>query len=143
MNTQKTEITDKKYKLSEDSAKAVLDKLIDYYEIDFDDLPASSKDGMEAVFKKLVKFIRLGRLEVKIQDGIQCIQTLRDGSTTIIYKELNGKAKTAMGTKKETDQNGRIYALLGALSEGETMITKLKGPDLSLAELLGGLFLLV
>lgn len=135
--------TKTKPKLSIENAQAELDKLIDYYEIDIDDLPSSAKDGIDAVMKKMVKFIRLGRLEIKIEDGIQCIQTLRDSETKITYKELNGKAKTAMGSKKETDQHGRLFALLGALSDGERVIHQLKGPDLSLAECLGGLFLLV
>lgn len=137
MNTQTN------YKLSTESAEAELDKLLEYYEIDIDDLPPESISGIEAVLKKMVKFIRLGRLEIKTEDGIQCIQTLRDSETAITYKELTGKAKTAMGTKETTDQHGRIFALLGALSDGEAVILKLKGPDLSLAECLGGLFLLV
>ena len=137
MNTQL------EYKLSAESAEAELDKLLEYYEIDIDDLPVESISGIKAVLKKMVKFIRLGRLEIKIEDGIQCIQTLRDSEATITYKELTGKAKTAMGTKEMADQHGRIFALLGALSDGEAVVLKLKGPDLSLAECLGGLFLLV
>lgn len=135
--------TQPEYKLSEESASAILDKLIEYYEIDLDDLPSASKDSIDATMKKLVKFIRKGRLEINTEDGIQCIQTLRDGKTKITYKELCGKAKIAMGSKKETDHHGRLFALLGALSDGETTIAQLKGPDLSLVECLGGLFLLV
>ena len=130
-------------KLSEDSAQEQLNKLLDYYEIDFNDIPIEQKNAFEMIGKKLVKFIRQGRLEIKTEDGIQCIQTLRNGTTTITYKELNGKAKTAMGTKGPDDGNGRIYALMGALSDGETVITDLKGPDLSLAECLGAVFLAV
>ena len=129
--------------LSEDSAQEQLNQLLDYYEIDFDDIPTEQAKAFQMIGKKLVKFIRQGRLEIKIEDGIQCIQTLRNGTTIIIYKELNGKAKTAMGTKSAEDGNGRIYALMGALSDGETMITELKGPDLSLVECLGAVFLAV
>ena len=127
-------------KLSEDSAQEQLNQLLDYYEIDFNDIPTQQKDSFEMIGKKLVKFIRQGRLEIKTEDGIQCIQTLRNGTTTITYKELNGKAKTAMGTKSAEDGNGRIYALMGALSDGETMIAELKGPDLSLVECLGAVW---
>lgn len=130
-------------KLSEDSAEKQLDSLLDYYEIEIDDLPEKTKDSSFAILKRLKKAIRLGRLEIQIEDGIKCVQTLRDGKTQITYKEINGKAKAAMGSKEDTDQNGRIYALLGALSDGETAITKLKGPDLSLAECLGALFFMV
>ena len=130
-------------KLSEDSAQEQLNRLLDYYEIDFDDIPSDQAKSFEMIGKKLVKFIRQGRLEIKTEDGIQCIQTLRNGTTIITYKELNGKAKTAMGTKSAEDGNGRIYALMGALSDGETMITELKGPDLSLVECLGAVFLAV
>jgi len=133
-----------KYPLSQETAEAVLDKLIEYYEIDLDDLPIESKSGIEAVMKKMVKFIRMGRLEIKTEDGIQCIQTLRNSETTLTYGELTGKAKTAMGTKEMNDTHGRLFALLGVLcGSGEAVILKLKGPDLSLAECLGGLFLLV
>ena len=130
-------------KLSEDNAQEQLNQLLDYYEIDLDDVPDKEKSSYDIVGKKLVKFIRQGRLEIKTEDGIQCIQTLRNGTTTIIYKELNGKAKTAMGTKGAEDGNGRIYALMGALSDGEATILQLKGPDLSLVECLGAVFLAV
>jgi len=130
-------------KLSEESAQEQLNQLLDYYEIDFDDIPTDQKNSFDMIGKKLVKFIRQGRLEIKIEDGIQCIQTLKNGSTVITYKELTGKAKTAMGTKSAEDGNGRIYALMGALSDGEAAIMQLKGPDLSLAECLGAVFLAV
>lgn len=130
-------------KLSEESAQEQLNQLLDYYEIDFTDIPTDQKNSFDMIGKKLVKFIRQGRLEIKIEDGIKCIQTLKNGTTTIEYKELNGKAKTAMGTKSTEDGNGRIYALMGALSDGEAAIIQLKGPDLSLAECLGAVFLAV
>ena len=137
-NLTKTEM-----KLSEESAQEQLNQLLDYYEIDFTDIPTDQKNAFDMIGKKLVKFIRQGRLEIKIEDGIQCIQTLRNGTTTIEYKELSGKAKSAMGTKSAEDGNGRIYALMGALSDGEAAIIQLKGPDLSLAECLGAVFLAV
>ena len=133
----------REYKISEESAQFSLDELLDYYEIDFNDLPAAQQDQMGAVERKLIKWIREGRLEIKTEDGIQCIQTLRNAEQ-ITYREIDGAAKTAMGTKTAEDQHGRVYAVMGALcGQGETLITKLKGPDLSLAECLGGLFLLV
>ena len=131
------------FKCSVETAQNELDKLFDYYEIDFDDQPTKQRDNIDAVNKKLIKFIRLGRLKINDEDGLTCEQTLRNVSTTIVYRELNGKAKTAMGTKSEVDGNGRLYALMGALSDGEEAILKLKGPDISLVECLAAVFMMV
>lgn len=135
------------YVLSKEVAEEQLDSLFEYYEIDFDEIPKSQEEGMNAIYDRLVKAIRMGRLEIIIEDGIKCIQTLKnskgDSPVTITYREIDGRAKTAMGTKSDKDGNGRIYAVMGALSDGEASILKLKGVDISLVENLGAVFLLV
>lgn len=132
-----------KFKISVENATESYQSLLDYYEIDLADLPEKERIGLESVAAKLIKWIRQGRLEINLENGIQCIQTLRSGGK-LIYREIDGASKTAMGTKEMTDQHGRMYAVLGTLcGEGESVIKMLKGPDLSLAECLGGLFLLV
>lgn len=132
-------------KLSKKNGKEILQKMLDYYEIDIEeiedkDLKKSIKQGID----RLIKAIRYGRIEFKFENGIQVIQTLRSNGEQIIYEEINGEAKTAMAGKQQDDFYGKSYALMGSLSGwGESAIKKLKGVDLSLAEVLGMIFLSV
>lgn len=132
------------YVLSKKAAENELDKMLEYYEIDIDEI--EDKDLKRAIkqgYDRLIKAVRLGRLEVKLEDGIKVIQKTRSG-TTIEYSEIDGNAKTAMAGKSESDYYGKSYALMGSLSKlGESAIKQLKGPDLSLVEVLGMIFLSV
>ena len=133
-----------KYILSKDSAKNELQKMLDYYEIDIDEIEDKKlKDAIKSGYDRLIKAVRLGRLEVKTDNEIKVIQTLRN-DTKIEYREIDGKAKVQMAGKKEDDYYGKSYALMGSLSGlGENAISQLKGVDLSLAEVLGMIFLSV
>lgn len=130
------------FELTEEVALDQVHSLLDYYEIDVEALPEKASDGIDAVLESLVRSVRLGRLEINTEDGIVCTQTLRNSETKIVYREIDGKSKTAMGKKMDNDNNGRIYAVMGALSDGEGIIHKLKGPDIGLVEALGAIFLL-
>jgi plasmid stabilization system protein ParE len=133
-----------KYLVTKDVAKNELKKMLDYYEIDIDeieekDLKRAIKGGMD----RLIKAVRLGRLEIKLEDGIKIIQTLRNGEK-ITYREIDGTAKMEMAGKNADDYYGKSYALMGSLSGlGESAIKALKSVDLSLAEVLGLIFLSV
>lgn len=138
-------------KLSEESARAELQKFYDYYEIEIDELDKESEDseikvGNQALKKlqtKLLKAIMKGKLEFEDNEkGFFIIQNLRNGQK-LTYKEIDGQAKTEMGKKREKDYNGQCYALLGYLcGGGEYVIKQLKGPELSLAEAIGTTLLL-
>lgn len=133
-------------KLSESVARQQLQDMLDYYEIDIDEIEEKEvKRAIKSGYKRLIKAVRLGRLDIKIEDGtIKIIQTTRSGNEKITYKEIDGKSKTAMATKEEKDWYGKSYALMGALSGlGETAIASMKGVDVSLAEVLGMIFLQV
>jgi plasmid stabilization system protein ParE len=134
----------KNYILSKHAAGKELEKMMDYYEIDIDEI--EDKDLKKAItsgYDRLVKAVRLGRLEIKLEEGIQIVQTLRNGEK-IKYREIDGIAKTQMAGKDEKDYYGKSYALMGSLSDmGEGAIKQLKGVDLSLAEVLGMIFLSV
>ena len=119
--------------------------MLDYYEVDLDDIEDKElKKSIKAGYRRLIKAIRLGRLEFNYDDGIKVIQTTRANNQKIEYREIDGEAKTAMASKDEKDFYGKSYALMGALSEwGESAIKSLKGVDLSLAEVLGMIFLSV
>ena len=134
------------FKISRESAEAELKRFLDYYEIDGGDFNEEQLKAHEQSKERIIKAIRLGRLEVG-EDGFTLIQTLRDPvgeSSTITYGELRGKAKVSMKSKSDTDYYGRCYAVLGALSGlGDTAIINLRGVDLSLAECIGSIFLQV
>lgn len=123
-------------KISPENAKKQMDDFLDYYEIESVDLPKAQLDALNAARKKMEVAIAQGRLEFKFEDGIQTIMTLKSGSK-ITFRELDGRAKAAMGSKAAEDQHGRMYAMLGALSDGESVILELKGKDIGLVECLG------
>ncbi|MCP4745034.1 MAG: hypothetical protein GY874_02680 [Desulfobacteraceae bacterium] len=133
------------YKLSQESAQQQFALFTQYYELDPEHLPEEQEAAFNTAVGKILRAVRLGRVEIASEDGIKVRQHLRNpmGETsTIDYAELSGKAKIAMKSKKDTDYYGRMYALLGSLSGlGETAVTGLKSVDLSLAECLGVLFL--
>ena len=131
------------YKLSEESARHQLDQLYEYYEIDFDDSPKEIATALRATDRKLVKAVRHGRVEIALDDkGIILVtQNIRNGEP-LVYREIDGQAKVAMGSKDDGDAYGKAYALMGSLCGlGETAITQLKSHDLSVVECLGTVFL--
>ena len=138
-----TKKPDSKYKIGEDAARAQLDMLYAYYEIDFDELPKELGTALKATDLKLLKSVRLGRVEIGVDSNnvIKVVQNIRNGEQ-LIYREIDGKAKVAMGGKDEKDSYGKAYALMGSLcGSGETAITQLKSHDLSVVECLGTVFL--
>jgi hypothetical protein len=136
----------KEEKISIQSAQNELNKMMDYYEIEVDEIEDEElKKAIKQGYERAIKAVRKGRLEIKVENGtIKIIQTMKDGKTKYVYKEIDGEAKMAMAGKKQDDYYGKAYALMGSLSEnGENAVKKLKGVDLSLAEVLGMLFLAV
>lgn len=136
---------EEKFKLSEESATAEFNKILDCYDIDPEkDFTSDMKDAYEQLKMKIVKAIRTGRLNVKNDsDGMKLVQTLKNGTTTITYNEISATAKMAMASASKDDSFGKIYEVMGSLSNlGSSAITQLKGSDLILCESLGTLFLL-
>lgn len=143
MNSTVTQMADSKFKVGAEAAREQLNVLYEYYEIDFDDLPVKLKTVLEATDKKLLKSVRMGRVEISLDDKniIKVIQHIRNGEP-LVYREIDGAAKVAMGNKDEQDAYGKAYALMGALCGlGEAAITQLKSHDLSVVECLGTVFL--
>jgi hypothetical protein len=134
-----------KYKLSKETAQAELQKMLDYYEIDIDEIEDKElKKAIKAGYDRLIKAVRLERLQVITEDGIKIIQKLKSNGSTVEYREIDGKSKMAMAGKDEKDYYGKSYALMGSLSGlGENVISNMKGVDLSLVETLGMIFLAV
>lgn len=144
MSDEKQAVTPQKPKLSEEAAKAVFEELLDYYDIDFEDIVNDQgKEGAQTLQNKFIRAIRNGRIETKMNDdaakGFQIIQHTRDGKV-FEYNEYNAKA--AEESDKAKGISASQYRLLGSLSgKGET-IKKMRGPDLKLAEYVAVLFLL-
>ena len=136
---------EEKFKLSEESATAEFNKILDCYDIDPEkDFTSDMKDAYEQLKIKIVKAIRTGRLNVKNDsDGMKLVQTLKNGTTTITYNEISATAKMAMASASKDDSFGKVYEVMGSLSGlGSAAITQLKGSDLIICESLGTLFLL-
>ena len=131
--------------ISEEVAAEQIEAFKKYYEIDIDDLTDNLKPVMVSSFQKLKRAIMSGRLEIEItEETILVKQHLKrevEGlPNPIVYKEVSGRAK--MGIKDDSTDYGKMYGFLGALcGEGPALIQKLTGPDISLAESLGVVFL--
>jgi Glu-tRNA(Gln) amidotransferase subunit E-like FAD-binding protein len=134
-----------KYTLAKELAENELQKMLDYYEIDIDEIEDKElKKAIKAGYDRLIKAVRLERLQVITENGIKIIQTLKSNKSTVEYREIDGKSKMAMAGKDEKDYYGKSYALMGSLSGlGENAISNMKGVDLSLVETLGMIFLAV
>lgn len=140
-----------KYVLDEQPAKDQVDLLLDYYDIeleDFDDFKnedARIQEAMRSAIKRLIRYVRKGYVEVTSDKGLTVIQRLKvpKGETTqIVYGIMSGKSKMAMQKAKEDDFYGKIYCLMGSLSNtSKEAISSLTGTDVSVAECLGAVFL--
>jgi len=128
--------------LSAESARTELDRLYEYYEVEIDSKNQDQTEAIEHYEPVILKGLRMGFIEFDETDGFTVIQKLRSGEV-LKYKEMNGQAKITMDRKKENENLGKCYALLGSLSGmGENAIKKLKGPDLTRAENIGAMLLL-
>lgn len=134
-------------KISREAAEEQLDLFFDYYEIGPEDLEPAQLEGFLTARKRLTKAIQNGRLSIEDGEPLKITQYLKKPKgdvSTLEYSEMGGHAKIAMKGRDETDTYGRIYAVVGSLTGvGEKAIAGLKGVDMSIAECLGILFLLI
>ncbi len=135
-------------KISKENAEQMFSELLDYYDLEVDE---DSEDVTERLIagmkKKFVRAFMRGRLELDSRDGrLFVIQHLRGPSKTIEngvieYKPLNGRARVAMKSDKDSNHYARIYQMLSVLAGlPEASIRNLEGADLGLAEDLATLF---
>ena len=136
-----------KYKISKETAELELKKMLDFYEIEIDEIEDKDlKRIIKAGYWRLVKAVRYGRLKFELKDGtISICQYTRNKNTEIKYREIDGVAKMAMSGYDSKDYYGQSYGLMGSLCGlGEAAILQqIKGVDLSLLEVLGMIFLSV
>ena len=132
---------EKNYKLSEDSAKLELQKLIDHYECDMDLIPEDGEDAAEQVVNLLISAIRQGKLEIDDKNtdkGLSVIQHLKNGDS-LVYRELHGNDKTKIPDKMDAQMC--LYTLAGILCGlGTDCVLKLPSSDLKVAAAISGFF---
>jgi len=129
-------------KISEDAARAEIEKLTAFYETDYSDLPEDRQEAIAEVIAGMVRGFRLGRLEVEDRDGEPwVIQHVGKKDETLEYRPITGKEKAKMEAAGEGSYT-RMYTILGLLSGiGADAIKKLKPADLKLAEQVAAYFL--
>jgi hypothetical protein len=156
-----------KFVLEPKNAKAVIDEIFEYYELELEDLASDAEAGgidiqdsgdedeaykaTKQTYKRLVRFARRGRIEV--EDGQQFLivqhfrKPLSDGRTTVKWYPPNAKAKVAMKRANEKDAHGRMLYFMAALCPEQrfdhNVLGDLEGPDMSLMECLASVFFLV
>lgn len=137
-------------KIPKENAEDQVQLFLDYYDIDPEEDAANKAhmESMKASIKKLVKHVARGRLEISQgKDGIEITQFIQfpiNDVSELKYKVLTGRNKGQMKNADEADQHGKIYSLVGSLTNwtGDS-IAKLQGVDISVVECLGVLFLVV
>jgi hypothetical protein len=137
----------KKSAISDEVARDQVELLCDYYDITKEDIEdAESNGGTSKLVEKVCKHIQRGYLSIsEVEGDLKITHNLKksDGEIKLLnYRVIDGACRIAMKEKGEKDYYGRIYAMMGSLSEiGEDAIKQLKGIDLIVVETLGLLFL--
>ncbi len=147
MSKSKFALAKKKYPISLEVAMDQVMKFLEIYDIDIEAIDdKKSKSGIESTLNKLVSYVRLELVELTEKDGkvtiTQHLSNPKGEVTTLIYEQIQGKNKVCMDGKSEDDRYEMMYSLAGSLSSiGYDGILKLEGKDLSVAEILGAIFL--
>ena len=140
----------KRKPISEESASKQLAVLMEYYDIDKNDIEI--EEGPEAVqtlINGLVRAIRKGRLEITVDSDNKLIVTqhLQHPPGDIIdinYNIVGQTARLAMDRVKSTKEQERMCAFMGSLSGlGGAGIGKLVAADMGTMNRLATLFSMV
>ena len=138
-------MTKHKNEIDEQSAQDQIDIFLDFYD------PDTDKPGFKEILPDLKRHIMRGRIEIsepEVDGDIVIRQVLKRKAgenevRELIYGVVGGASKEMMKSDYKSEFS-KVYAVLGSLSGGSKMgISRLKGVDLSAAETLGALFLLV
>lgn len=147
MSKSKFALAKKKYPISETVAMDQVMNFLETYDIDIEAIEdKKSKSGVESSLNKLVGYVRSELVELTEKDGkvtiTQHLAHPKGEVTTLVYSEIQGKNKVCMDGKTENERYEMMYSLAGSLSGiGYDGILKLEGKDLSVAEVLGAIFL--
>ena len=136
--------------ISEDSAIEQLEILMEFYDIDKNDIEI--EEGVEAVqtlMNGLVRAIRKGRLEIKLDSDQKLIVTQHlkhppGDIADVDYSVVGQKARLAMDRVKSTKEQERMCAFMGSLSGmGVQGVSGLVGADMGTMNRLATLFSMV
>jgi hypothetical protein len=137
----------KENKISEESAKEQIAKLMAYYETDLEEDP-ESEAAINQIMGRLLSAFMQGKLELSEdkESGELSIKqhvTKKEGKDTITYRPLKGSDKVKLDTAG-TDPLRRMHCLLGILSGlGSDVIGKLSAGDIRVAEGIAGFFIML
>jgi hypothetical protein len=143
------------FKIQKESAEEIFAELLEWYDIDEEDYK-EEEDGERSfrqAKRKIVKAICKGYVELdkkqnKMGEDVLYVRQnfkfkYHKAPESITYREVNGRAKSAVRSGKDGDFQ-KMYKFLAALAgEEERIILQLKGVDNGLSESLGYLFLQV
>jgi len=140
-------LSKKKTIVSETVAMDQVMTFLEKFDIDVEAIEDKrSKSGVESTLNKMKDYVKSGLIEIIDKDGkitiIQHLSHPRGDVQTLEYKEISGRHKVAMDGYDENERYKMMYSLAGAISGiGYDGILKLEGKDLSVAEVLGAVFL--
>jgi len=134
----------KKHKISEESAREQMQKLLDSYDIDKNDLEIENgPEWVATVINRLVRAIRAGHIEVLDNGEVRHNLVYPKGDvTSVTYRRLNGNAmKERDKAKGQTEKDFAFMAsLCGSTSNG---MAKMDPVDISIMQRLAQLFIVV
>ena len=147
MGKSKFALAKKKQPVSESVAMDQVMSFLEKFDIDVDTIEdKKSKSGVESTLNKMTAYVRSGLIEIVDKDGqitiVQHLSHPKGNVQTLEYKEISGRHKVAMDGYDENERYKMMYSLAGSISGiGYDGILKLEGKDLSVAEVLGAIFL--
>jgi len=125
------------YKLSEEAAVEQIVAMLAYYDYDIDAIEdADERKSAEDTLNKLVRFIRLGKVEIMTDhDPPYAVQYA--GDDVVEYKGSINKAKSAMDGYARDARYSMLKAFMGSLSGlGKGGVDRMDGKDLQVMEVL-------
>lgn len=137
-----------KPEISKEVATDMVVDLLDYYDIDVENVGGESKEekqqaiALERALNTVRGYFMSGKLEVDRDEAgkIRITHHLKGGDT-LVYGEIGSKHKLAMERFDPEAGYTRIYAFMGSLSgAGKGAIEKLSAQDLAVVEVLGTVF---
>ena len=135
-------------KISEESARAELGRLMEHYEIDMENIAEDAEPAINQVMSRVLSAFMQGKIELSIDKEtgepsiIQHI-TKKEGRDTITFRPLRGGDKPKLDSAG-ADPTKRMHALMGVLSGlGTDIITKLNIGDLRITEAISGFFIIL
>ena len=141
----------KENKISEESARAEMGRLMAYYETDLDDSTPEQETAINQIMSRILSAFMQGRLELsEDKEGeLSIIQHVKKeknkekDTDKITFRALRGGDKTKL-ENAGTDPTKRMHYLMGVLSGyGPDVIAKLSAGDLRVTEALAGFFLVL